>query len=54
MYYLGIDIGTSSICGVVYDIAKNKIESINKDNDSDIKHLIRGKKFKTLLEFYLL
>lgn len=37
MYYLGIDIGTSSICGVVYDIAKNKIESINKDNDSDIE-----------------
>lgn len=34
MYYLGIDIGTSSVCGVVYDAIHKKIESINKKNDS--------------------
>lgn len=37
MHYLGIDIGTSSICGVVYDFTNKKIESLNKKNDSTLK-----------------
>lgn len=34
MYFLGIDIGTSTICGVVYNVINNEIESIKIDNDS--------------------
>jgi sedoheptulokinase len=32
MYFIGIDIGTSSICGVIYDPVNKAIESITKNN----------------------
>lgn len=36
MYFIGIDIGTSSISGVKYNIQKKEIESITLDNDATI------------------
>lgn len=36
MYFIGIDIGTSSISGVVYDYVKRDIESVTLENDSAI------------------
>ena len=37
MCFIGIDIGTSSICGVAYHFADKKIESINKCNHTSIE-----------------
>ena len=37
MKYLGIDIGTTTICGVILDENKEVIKSITKDNTSEIK-----------------
>ena len=35
MFFIGIDIGTTSISGIVLDLGKRKIESISKiDNNS--------------------
>ena len=34
MKHIGIDIGTSSICGVVYDPAAGAVKSVTKTNDS--------------------
>lgn len=37
MYTLGIDIGTTSVCGVVFDIAHNRVvQSVNRRNDSGV------------------
>lgn len=36
MYFIGIDIGTSSICGVVYDSLTKEIVSTTKENDTNI------------------
>lgn len=36
MCYLGIDIGTSSICGVVYHTSSKKIRSITRENGAGI------------------
>ena len=36
MCFIGIDIGTSSISSVAYDLKKNKIESVTITNDSTI------------------
>lgn len=36
MYFVGIDIGTSSISGVAYDYEKNKVEPVTLNNDSTI------------------
>jgi len=36
MYFIGIDIGTSSICGVIYNSANKTIESITKNNTAQI------------------
>ena len=37
MHFIGIDIGTSSICGVAYHFADQKIESITKNNHTSIE-----------------
>jgi sedoheptulokinase len=37
MNYIGIDIGTSSICGVLYNSANKSIESVNKNNTAHIE-----------------
>ena len=37
MYFIGIDIGTSSICGVAYHFAEKKIESITKSNHTSVE-----------------
>lgn len=34
MHFIGIDIGTSKICGVVFDYENKKMSSIKKENDS--------------------
>ena len=34
MYYIGIDIGTTSVCGVLYDAVTSHTESITISNDS--------------------
>ncbi|MFT3749520.1 MAG: FGGY family carbohydrate kinase [Agriterribacter sp.] len=36
MHFIGIDIGTTSICGVIYDVLNRKTESINVENESRI------------------
>ena len=36
MCFIGIDIGTSSVSSVAYDLKKNKIESLTIANDSVI------------------
>jgi sedoheptulokinase len=36
MCFLGIDIGTSSICGVAYETSSGDVMAITKDNDTDI------------------
>jgi sedoheptulokinase len=37
MHFIGIDIGTSSICGVAYHLTDKKIESITKSNQTFIE-----------------
>ena len=37
MYFIGIDIGTSSICGIIYNIQNKEIETITRENDAYIK-----------------
>ncbi|MDR0795149.1 MAG: hypothetical protein LBE79_03735, partial [Tannerella sp.] len=37
MHFIGIDIGTSSICGVAYHVAEKTIESITKSNQASIE-----------------
>ena len=37
MHFIGIDIGTSSICGVAYHLTDKKIESITKSNHTSIE-----------------
>lgn len=39
IHFIGIDIGTSSICGVAYNFLNKSIESINKANDASIVSL---------------
>lgn len=34
MYFIGIDIGTTSICGVIYDSLANTVESVTEKNDA--------------------
>jgi sedoheptulokinase len=34
MHFIGIDVGTSTICGVVYDLENKKIHSLSKENNS--------------------
>ena len=36
MHFIGIDIGTSSICGVAYHYTGNKIESVTKSNNTSV------------------
>ncbi len=36
MKHIGIDIGTSSICGVVYDESAGQVRSVTKANDAAI------------------
>ena len=36
MQFIGIDIGTSSICGVAYDLSTKATESVTKDNHTNI------------------
>jgi len=36
MHFVGIDIGTSSISGVAYDSENKEIESVTRDNDSNL------------------
>lgn len=36
MYFIGIDIGTSSICGVVYHTSTQNVISITKENCATI------------------
>lgn len=36
MYFIGIDIGTSSVSGVIYDYEKKEIESVTLENDATI------------------
>ena len=36
MKHIGIDIGTSSICGVVYDDSASQVKSVTRANDSAI------------------
>ncbi|PVD49867.1 hypothetical protein DC498_22755 [Terrimonas sp.] len=36
MHFIGIDIGTTSICGVIYDFLNQKTEAINVENESGI------------------
>ena len=36
MHFIGIDIGTTSICGVIYDALNRKTESLNVENESGI------------------
>ena len=36
MHFIGIDIGTTSICGVIYDFLNRKTEAINVENKSGI------------------
>lgn len=36
MHFIGIDIGTTSICGIVYDFLNQTTESINIENESKI------------------
>ena len=37
MHYIGIDIGTSSICGVAYDCFSEVVESVTIPNDAHLK-----------------
>ena len=36
MHFIGIDIGTTSICGVIYDFLNRRTESLNVENESGI------------------
>ncbi len=36
IYFIGIDIGTSTICGIIYDLEHMKIRSITKENASKV------------------
>lgn len=36
MYFIGIDIGTSSICGVIYNLANKDFEAITKKNNASL------------------
>lgn len=36
MYFIGIDIGTSSICGVIYNFENKDIESITRKNNASV------------------
>ena len=46
MYFIGIDIGTSSICGVAYDFESKKIESVTKSNHASIETSGTGQKIQ--------
>lgn len=37
MHFIGIDIGTSSICGVIYNFSDKKIESITQNNQAAVE-----------------
>lgn len=37
MHFIGIDIGTSSVSGVIYDFTSKKIESVTLENDAAVK-----------------
>ncbi|MDR2947880.1 MAG: hypothetical protein LBV71_01600 [Prevotella sp.] len=39
MYFIGIDIGTSSICGIIYNFENKEIESITRENNASIEAL---------------
>lgn len=36
MHFIGIDIGTTSVCGVIYDFLNRSTASINVENESGI------------------
>ena len=46
MYFIGIDIGTSSICGVSYNFTNKKIESITKNNNTSIETSLSWEKIQ--------
>ena len=45
-YFIGIDIGTSSICGVLYDLVLKTFKSVTKVNDAIRKHHMTLKKLR--------
>lgn len=56
MHFIGIDIGTSSICGVAYDLAAKEIESVTKENNTNItssNHWERMQDAKAILNIVL-
>ena len=36
MHFIGIDIGTSSVCGVVYDLATGQTETVTRENSTNL------------------
>ena len=46
MHFIGIDIGTSSICGVAYHFTDKKIESITKSNQTYIETSVTWEKIQ--------
>lgn len=56
MHFIGIDIGTSSICGVAYNFSTKETESITKENDTYItspNQWERAQDAKTILSIVL-
>ena len=47
MCFIGIDIGTSSISSVAYDLENNKIESVTITNDSTIVSKVLWEKIQS-------
>ncbi len=41
-YFIGIDIGTSKICGIIYNTGTKRRKSVVKENNSGIKSIIAG------------
>ena len=37
IFFIGIDIGTSSVCGVLYDLVNQAFKSVTKENDANIE-----------------
>ena len=37
MHFIGIDIGTTTICGIIYDFINRRMEMVTKENDSTFK-----------------
>ena len=41
MHFIGIDIGTSSICGVVYHPSPHSVISVTKENCASLNNMVK-------------